>query len=254
MLYKRTSPRWLTNYPNIGSFALLPMFFYGMEDGVNLCGSATLLVFFLLLSKNVLPLKKVVLFGIAFMNGIFFTKYLMVFGAFDIFLTDERSLLFNRIGYCILGIVFIVFGIRYFRSWKISSFSENQIIPADLIPNFFSPTQQNTLFRKREYLKIFVFFCVGVLMVLLESAMMHDYHLFWRVNHFVVRGENQTARANVLLYLAGALLPIFLLWGALIVAVKNSVAATGRKMAYYLMICSALFLSIGAGLVIQFIR
>jgi hypothetical protein len=153
-----------------------------------------------------------------------------------------------------LGAVFVAYGVCYFLSWKGSRAQGNQTPSADLIPNFFSPATQNDSFRKREYLKVFAFFCIGVVMTLLESAMMHDYHLFWRVNHFYVRGENQTARANVMFYLIGAMLPVLLLWGSLIVALKKRIAVTSRNLAYYLIICSALFLSIGAGLLIQFIR
>jgi hypothetical protein len=250
--------------PNLNSLALLPVLGFGLEDGINLCGWATVLTLFYTITRWANSLRQIYSLGFSFIFGCFLTKILIILGSFDPQLNEPQTIIVIRASYLVLAVLFIACGVRYFIDWRnyrFVSVDSKFLIP---LPVFLSSNgNPKDVLGSRRFLRVFLgliksfsFFIFGFAFAFLEAAFMHDYHMFLRVLHFAARGQVSVAIMNILLYLLGALLPLLILWMSMVWLMKRRVSnpPSVKFISLYKIVCSALYLSVGAGLIIQFIQ
>ena len=247
---------------NQSVFSITPAIVLGLEDSVTPCALVTLVVFVMLLSRLGGTYRKVLCLGALFLVTAFVTKFSVIFGILDVALSSVSINKAIRVVYLVVGIGFIVFGILHLMDWvrcKQGNDGNHFLIKLPVIlKEAVSPAQrsQNFLIRLLKIVGlIYLFMFSGITFVFMSSIWAQDYLLYWMVYALLANKEFYAASSAVSFSVFMFMLPLLVSWLAMIWITKSSRARAQltKSVRVLKLSCSALYLTIGVGLIVGFV-
>ena len=238
----------LKQYP---SFAFLPAFTVGIQDGINPCGFASALIFILYLSFIGYTQKRVFFLGLLFIVSSGATHFGLAAGLFDFIITAPVVMLFFRIFYFLVAVVFLVLGVlNIMDRWQYRKYFDTGRFKCK-VPAFLRDLQSEKPANKTKKFLIAVKFIllavvIGFLVTLCGSIYPQRDYIFIVHSYLMAGGDAKFAFLSFAQYGVASVVPLVTVWIAILflgLARKKI-----KVILYYKGISAALFLSIGIGL------
>lgn len=245
-------------------FSFCPPFFLGLQDSLNPCGLASLIIFLAFLAVVAKTRKRLIWCGLVFILMAALTRAFFVLGGLDTLL--NQSFIFNMIRwlYLGLGVLFIFCGFGHFKDWlnykrnqKMESFIFK--VPAYFQENFGLKTEAS---RRRVKIKIFLLSIglfllsavMGFFIEIMESLLAQDYVLFINL---MTHGQTKISLIfSLFLFSFSSLLSIVGVWLMMIWIFSSQKVRKSflGSISFIKIVSSAILLSSGFGLMYSFLK
>lgn len=246
---------WLNRLQSTWGMGLA--FSLGVEDGLSINTLALTVLFCFFLVYVVRTRLNVFFCGILCMIVQFVALALLVHGRFDSLLSQEDVYRYVRIFCGILGLIFGVVGLIYFRDWwHLRRASEEN--PWIVLPKTVDKKDNSeSLFIVNLFVSLFYWILsvlFGGAIVFLSSYAIQDYTMFMMLIDSISKEEMQSGEKAILVYAGAYLIPCVLIWFFTVLYSFNGRfrAIIERKIAIVKIMLSAVFLGFGIGLLITF--
>lgn len=243
-------------------FSFWPPVFFGLQDAINPCGLASLIIFISFLSVVAKTRKRLIWCGLIVILAAGMAKAVFVLGEFDALL--QQTFVFDMIRglYLVLSFVFIFCGIVHFKDW--TGYKRDQKKEAFIfkVPTYFK--EDFSAIVKVPAKKIKIIFLtlglfllsviIGFFMAVMESLLGHDYALF--VDFF---RQGHTAISLIFSLILFSVSSWFLMVGFWILLIWFFSSQKFRKsiiesVSFIKILSSAIYLSSGLGLLYVFFK
>ena len=232
-------------------FTLLPAFKVGVNDAINPCGFATVLVFIYYLSAIGYTQKRVFWFGLLFILSSVAAHFGLTIGFFDPIVTSSLVLLLLRAFYFLLTSAFLVLGVlNIMDRWQYEKYSDVRRFRCK-VPAFLKDLENEKPYHKIKTFLVIVEFIllalvVGILVTVCSSLYPQREYIFIVHSYLMAGGNGRFAFASFFQYAVASTWPLVVAWAA--VLCLNMARKKKKAILYYKTILSALFLSVGVGL------
>ena len=234
------------------SFAFLPAFTAGMYDGVNPCSFALALIFLTYFSIIGKTPWRIFWLGLLFILAAIATNVALAFGVFDFLMIMPSAMKVVTVGYWIMAIVFVSFGVLDILDWWRYKKNSDTALFRRALPVFLGPCQERkaTSLARRVLLGVMAILAtllIAFASTLAGSTFPQREYIFIVHSFYIAGGDKLFAFWSFLQYSVALVLPLIVLW-MIVLFVSFSGRTRKKVISYYKGISAALFLAVGVGL------
>ena len=245
--------------PTLFSFGILPFLVGGLTDSLNPCALTTIVFFVIVLHFFINHRKVMVVFGGSFILGVLGTIFFLTMGLGDPVRSSPLFFLMCRIIYLVIALIALGLGVVNLREWWIykrtkSMDSFGMKFPMiskkfDQILHKISPDWKNALW--------FSLVCVaaGILSAFVMSIYPEQTYISMTVYALNVQQQPMISILSLFLYSLCFVFPLVFLLVFVILSLRlnNFSTITQRYRAAIKIICAAVLIAVGVGLIYAFL-
>ena len=240
--------------------AILYILYLGIKNSVNPCALTTILVFQLFIRQFGYNRSIVLRSGAIFITTVLAIYVLLTFGFLDQFLGQMAVQNSIFITYWVLSIMFIVVGGIHFVDWIRFQKSNNLNSFIIRVPDFLTQKDTNTAVvgeHKNLSDKIFLGSTVilAIVLALLASLWPQDSYIYISSYYLASRGKQILGLLSFVFYGLGYVAPLLVIWSTIFYITRSQkrIEHLLKSVSLIKIILSALFISVGAGLIYFFL-
>lgn len=192
-------------------YNFLPPLLMGIKEAFNPYALATVLLFLVFLYRIGKSRREILLIGSFFISSALATTLVLSFGILDFLFKSYFFVIFARIFYLALAVIFLLAGNSLFREWRQNRFQKNQKDDGPLIwPCFLE--KEKAFDKKRMGYIIISSILLGFFATFFSSVWPQGYYMFLMFYYWVSQADILLSVLSFVGYGIGFVLPLLITW------------------------------------------